>query len=73
MCNPSINYNVMKALLLNSCENIHKHTSEPFQISFLPVFFVCFVPCRLIKRVNGGGGIAVSVSTWGVLTGVRSV
>ena len=63
----------MKALLLDSCENIHKHTSESFQISFLPVCFVAFVLCRLIKRVNGGGGVAVSVSTQGVLTGVRSV
>ena len=63
----------MKALLLSSYKTVYKHTSKPFQISFLPVFFICFVPCRLIKRVNRGGGVAVSVSTWGVLTGVRSV
>ena len=63
----------MKALLLSSYKNIHKHTSELFQISFLPVFLIYLVLCRLIKRVNGGGGVAVSVSTQGVLTGVRSV
>ena len=70
---PSINYNVMNALLLSSCKNIHKHTSEHFQISFLPVFSAAFVLCRLINSDKGGGGVAVSVSTQGVLTGVRSV
>lgn len=63
----------MNVLLLSSYKTVYKHTSEPFQISFLPVFLIYLVLCRLIKRVNGGGGVAVSVSTQGVLTGVRSV
>ena len=52
----------MNALLLSSYKNIHKHTYEHFQISFLPVFSVAFVLCRLINSDKGGGGVAVSVS-----------